>query len=255
MIAVLSPAKSLDFEKQFDIDSSKTRFNSDTNQLIDILKDKTEEEIKSLMSISDSLAMLNVERFHNFRKRTPAHAKQAILAFQGDVYQGMKAEEFDSSQMEFAQKHLRILSGLYGLLRPLDLIQPYRLEMGTKLGINGHSNLYGFWEDKIAKQLLKDLKEQGDKVIINLASNEYFKAVDRKILKKNTQVIDVDFKDFNNGKYKIVSFFAKKARGMMAKYIVDNQLSRIEELKGFNSEGYYFDEENSTDDKLCFKRD
>jgi len=255
MIAILSPAKSLDFEKQFDLPSTKTRFNSDTNKLIDTLKEKSEKEIQHLMSISQNLAELNVERYHNFKKRTPKHAKQAALAFQGDVYQGMQAEEFTDDEHDFAQQHVRILSGLYGLLKPMDLIQPYRLEMGTKLKVNGYKSLYEFWDDKIAKTLIKDLKEQGDDILINLASNEYFKAVDRKVLKKKVQLIDVEFKDLSKGEYKIISFYAKKARGMMARYIVKNRIDNVEDLRGFDIEGYYFDPENSTDQQLSFKRD
>lgn len=254
MIAILSPAKSLDFEKQFDIRSTKTRFNEETNQLIEVLKTKSEEEVQELMNISDKLAQLNVERYDNFKKRTPKHAKQAILAFQGDVYQGMEAENFTQEDHEYAQQHVRILSGLYGLLRPLDLIQPYRLEMGTKLETDKGNNLYEFWGDKITEQLKKDIKSQGDKILVNLASNEYFKSVNKKELKKDFQIIDIEFKDFNNGKYKIVSFFAKKARGLMARYIVKNHIEKVEDLKGFDLDGYSFDAENSNEAKLAFKR-
>jgi len=254
MIAILSPAKSLDFEKQFDIRSTSTRFNEETNQLIEVLQTKSEEEVQELMSISDNLAQLNVERYNNFKKRTPKYAKQAILAFQGDVYQGMQAEDFIQEEHDYAQQHIRILSGLYGLLRPLDLIQPYRLEMGTKLETDKGNNLYEFWGYKITDQLKKDIKSQGDKILINLASNEYFKSVNKKELKKDFEIIDVEFKDFNNGKYKIVSFFAKKARGLMARYIVKNQIDKIEDLKGFDLDGYSFDEKDSTETKLAFKR-
>lgn len=210
MIAILSPAKSLEFEKTFDIRSTKTRFNEETNQLIEVLKTKSEEEVQELMSISDKLAQLNVERYNNFKKRTPKYAKQALLAFQGDVYQGLDAEDFTQEEHDYAQQHIRVLSGLYGLLRPLDLIQPYRLEMGTRLETDKGNNLYEFWGDKITEQLKKDIKSQGDKVLINLASNEYFKSVNKKELKKNFQIVDIEFKDFNNGKYKIVSFLPKR---------------------------------------------
>ncbi|ADR20725.1 UPF0246 protein [Marivirga tractuosa] len=254
MIAILSPAKSLEFEKTFDIRSTKTRFNEETNQLIEVLKTKSEEEVQELMSISDKLAQLNVERYNNFKKRTPKYAKQALLAFQGDVYQGLDAEDFTQEEHDYAQQHIRVLSGLYGLLRPLDLIQPYRLEMGTRLETDKGNNLYEFWGDKITEQLKKDIKSQGDKVLINLASNEYFKSVNKKELKKNFQIVDIEFKDFNNGKYKIVSFFAKKARGLMARYIVKNQIEKIEDLKGFDLDGYSFDAKDSTESKLAFKR-
>ncbi|GAA5041341.1 UPF0246 protein [Marivirga lumbricoides] len=255
MIAILSPAKSLDFDKQFNLEATKPRFSAETNQLIEVLKAKSSAEVQELMSISEKLAELNVERYDNFKKRTPKYAKQAALAFQGDVYQGMLAENFSKEEHDFAQQHIRILSGLYGLLRPLDLIQPYRLEMGTKLKIGEHNSLYSFWEDKIAKQLIKDLKEQEDNIVINLASNEYFKAADRDILKKKAQLIDVEFKDYKNGEHKIISFYAKKARGMMARFIVKNKLTKVNELKAFDTEGYYFDDKDSNESLLAFKRD
>lgn len=163
MIAILSPAKSLDFEKQFDLRSTKTRFNEETNQLIEVLKTKSEEEVQELMSISDKLAQLNVERYNNFKKRTPKHAKQAVLAFQGDVYQGLVAEDFTQEEHDFAQQHIRILSGLYGLLRPLDLIQPYRLEMGTRLETDKGNNLYEFWGIKLQSNSEKILNPRAIK--------------------------------------------------------------------------------------------
>ncbi len=255
MIAILSPAKSLDFEKQIDLETTQPRFKQETNQIIEVLKKKSTGEIQDLMSISDKLAELNVERYDNFKKRTPKHAKQAALAFQGDVYQGMKAEDFSPTDHQFAQNHIRILSGLYGLLRPLDLIQPYRLEMGTKLKVNGTDTLYEYWDDKISKLLLKDLKGQKDKVFINLASEEYFKAANKKLLKKKAEVVDIEFKDYKNGEYKIISFFAKKARGMMARYIVKNKITNPYDLKGFDYDGYYFDDKTSSERKLAFKRD
>ncbi len=254
MIAILSPAKSLDFEKQFDLEATKPRFNKETKSIIEVLKEKSSNEIQELMSISDKLAELNVERYDNFKIRTPKHAKQAALAFQGDVYQGMKAEDFSKKEHEFAQQHVRILSGLYGLLRPLDLIQPYRLEMGTQLNIEDHNSLYSFWGDKIAKEIIKDLKAQGDNILINLASNEYFKAADKATLKKKANIIDIEFKDHKNGEYKIISFYAKKARGMMARYIVKNNISKIDDLKGFDYDGYSFDDKDSNEHKLAFKR-
>lgn len=253
MIAIVSPAKTLDFEIEHNLDHTLPRFQKEALELIDELKKHSEENISELMSISDKLAQLNVERYHSFtKKKDPVHAKHAIFAFQGDVYQGLQAEAFNKEELEYSQKHFRILSGLYGLIRPLDLIQPYRLEMGTKLNVGKHANLYEFWQDKIAKQLNKDLKAQGDKILINLASNEYFKSVDTKQLK--ARVIDVDFKDHKNGEYKIISFYAKKARGLMSRYIIKNQPTTVEELKAFDYEGYYFDDKNSTEDLLAFKR-
>jgi len=253
MIAVVSPAKTLDFETSIDFDHTLPKFQKEALQLIDVLTDKSEKDVQDLMSISEKLATLNVERYHNFtKKKDPQHAKQAMFAFQGDVYQGLEAETMNKTQVDFAQDHLRILSGLYGLLRPLDLIQPYRLEMGTQLAVNGDKNLYSFWNEKIAKQLNRDLKNQGDKILINLASQEYFKSVDKDQLK--AKVIDVDFKDFKNGKYKVISFYAKKARGLMSRFMIDNKVKSVDDLKAFDYEGYEYDEKNSTEDKLAFIR-
>ena len=253
MIAVVSPAKTLDFETETNNIHTLPKFQKEALRLIDVLKENSEPQIQELMSISNQLAQINVQRYRRFtKKKNPAHARHAIFAFQGDVYQGLQAETFSQEELEFSQSHFRILSGLYGLIRPLDLIQPYRLEMGTNLRVNGSKNLYEFWGDKITNQLNKDLKQQGDKLLINLASVEYFKSVDRKKLKAH--VVDIDFKDFNNGEYKVVSFFAKKARGMMSRFIIKNQPTSIDELKAFDYEGYYFDEQNSTDQLLAFKR-
>ncbi|MEM1407130.1 MAG: peroxide stress protein YaaA [Bacteroidota bacterium] len=253
MIAVVSPAKTLDFESHYDFEHTLPKFQKEALVLIDVLKEQSEPEVKKLMSISDQLAQINVERYHKFtKKKNAAHARHAIFAFQGDVYQGLEAERFNLQELDFSQSHFRILSGLYGLIRPLDLIQPYRLEMGTKLRVNGSRNLYEFWGDKIANQLNKDLKQQGDHLLINLASVEYFKSVDLKKLK--AKVIDVDFKDFSNGEYKVISFFAKKARGMMSRYIIKNQPTTVDELKAFDYGGYYFDESNSSDELLAFRR-
>lgn len=253
MIAIVSPAKTLDFETENKFEHTLPRFQSEALELIDTLKEKSEAEIGKLMSISDRLAQLNVERYHSFTKKKDPHgSKQAVFAFQGDVYQGLAAEDFNERELEFAQNHFRILSGLYGLLRPLDLIQPYRLEMGTKLQVNGSGNLYEFWDKKIANQLNKDLKAQGDNILVNLASNEYFKSVDKKALK--ARIIDIDFLDYKSGKYKVISFYAKKARGLMSRYIIKNKISAVEHLQGFDYEGYLYDPESSTEDKLVFKR-
>lgn len=253
MIAVVSPAKSLDFETPFNVKPTQPRLLDCTNQLIDVLRKKSPNDIKELMSISDNLAELNVERYHSYKPtHSKTNAKPCVLAFQGDVYQGLKAETFDESTMEFAQKHFRILSGLYGLLRPLDLIQPYRLEMGTKLAFDDYNTLYAYWGDKILNTLQKDLKAQGDDIIINLASVEYFKSVDRKQM--GAQVIDVEFKDFKSDKYKIVSFYAKKARGSMSRFLIQNRITSVDDLKAFDYDGYYIDEKASSEKKLAFKR-
>lgn len=254
MIAILSPAKTLDFETQINHEKTKARLFSHSKELLKTLKTKDESDLRQLMGISDNLAQLNVERFQNFSSRhTDKNSKQSLFAFQGDVYQGLQADDFSESDLNWAQDHLRILSGLYGLLRPLDIIQPYRLEMGTPLPVNGRKNLYEFWGADISKALNKDLKAQGDQILINLASVEYFKSVDLRALK--AKVIDVEFKDNKNGDFKIISFYAKKARGLMARYMVKNQVAEIDDLKQFNDEGYYFDPTESSDTLLAFKRD
>jgi uncharacterized protein len=254
MIAVVSPAKSLDFETPFDVKATKPRLLECTNELISVLKKKSPEDIKELMSISDNLAELNVSRYHSYKPtHSTSNSKPSVLAFQGDVYQGLKAETFDGSKMDFAQKHFRILSGLYGLLRPLDLIQPYRLEMGTRLAFDDYNTLYDYWGNKILNTLQKDLKAQGDDVIVNLASVEYFKSVDKK--KMNAQVIDVEFKDFKSEKYKIVSFYAKKARGSMSRFMIENMINNVADLKAFDYDGYYLDDKASSERKLAFKRE
>jgi len=253
MIAVVSPAKTLDFEKPFNGEPTKPRLLKATNELVSVLREKTPDDLKDMMGISDSLAELNADRFRNFKKTPSAHnSKPGLYAFQGDVYQGLEADTFNETDLSFAQDHFRILSGLYGLLRPMDLIQPYRLEMGTKLAFDNYRSLYQYWDDAILKLLLRDLKAQGDKTIINLASNEYFKSINRKGVK--ARIVDVEFKDFNNGEYKIVSFYAKKARGLMSRFMIQNKINDVEELKSFNYEDYYFDEKASSENFLAFKR-
>jgi len=253
MLFVISPAKTLDFDTPVTAETSYPRFKKETMELINVLKEKSPEDIQKLMSLSENLAELNVNRYNSFRAaKHPKVAKQSVYAFKGDVYIGLDVESLSQDDVAYAQNHLRILSGLYGLLKPLDVIQPYRLEMGTRLATNDHNTLYSYWDDKIAKLMNRELKHQGDKVLINLASQEYFKALDRKALK--AKVVDVEFLDFKNDKYKVISFFAKKARGMMARYIIQNRINTPEGLKGFDTEGYFFDEEGSTEDKLIFKR-
>lgn len=254
MIAVVSPAKSLDFETPANVKATQPRLLDCTNQLIEVLRKKSPDDIKELMSISDNLAELNASRYNSFKpSHTKSNSKPSVLAFQGDVYQGLKAETFDESSFDFAQKHFRILSGLYGLLRPLDLIQPYRLEMGTKLAFDDYNTLYQYWDRKILDLLKKDLKAQGDNIIVNLASVEYFKSVDKKQM--DAQVMDVEFKDFKSDKYKIVSFYAKKARGLMSRFMIENRISSVDDLRAFDYEGYYIDEKESSEKKLAFKRD
>ncbi|GAB4241099.1 MAG: peroxide stress protein YaaA [Ekhidna sp.] len=252
MIAVVSPAKNLDFKSEINTKGTQPRLMDCTNELIEVLRKKSVDEVKDLMSISKQLAGLNVHRYKAFEaNHTDENSRPSVLAFNGDVYQGLEAATFDEEKMDFAQKHLRILSGLYGLLRPLDLIQPYRLEMGTKLAFDDYKTLYQYWDDKILNLLLEDLKAQGDDIIVNLASNEYFKSIDRDI---PARVINVEFKDFKNDKYKIISFYAKKARGLMSRYIIENKITNPDDLRGFDYKGYYFDESASSDNLLAFKR-
>lgn len=255
MLMVISPAKTLDYTSPVKLkEHTEPDYIKQSEQLIKQLKKLSVQDVASLMSISDKLAALNVARFAEWStKFTTENARQAILAFKGDVYTGLAAEDFSAKDYKFAQKHLRILSGLYGVLRPLDLMQPYRLEMGTKLANGKGKDLYEFWGEQITEWLNKAITEQGDGILLNLASNEYFKSVKTKQL--DAKIIDVDFKDLKNGQYKIISFYAKKARGMMARYVIKNQLQEVEQLKQFDSEGYYYSEEHSTDSKLIFLRD
>ncbi|HDZ55985.1 MAG TPA: peroxide stress protein YaaA [Pseudomonas xinjiangensis] len=254
MLMVISPAKTLDYETR-SVASKHTlpRYLEHSEELINVLREKSPQEIAQLMSISDKLASLNVARYGSWENRaTKPNSKQALLAFKGDVYTGIQAEDFSAADFDFAQQHLRMLSGLYGLLRPLDLIQPYRLEMGTRLANSRGKDLYAFWGDRISEWLNKDLLAQKDDVLLNLASQEYFGAVRPKALK--ARVIDTVFKDQKNGQYKIVSFYAKKARGLMARYVIKERLTDPEGLKDFTLDGYYFDKAESTPSKLVFLR-
>lgn len=230
---------------------------SQSQALIDICKELTPADIASLMKLSDKLAGLNAARFSDWQiDMNLENAKQAIDAFKGDVYAGLDCDSLSDTARDWLQDHLRILSGLYGVLRPLDLMMAYRLEMGTKLGNPNGSNLYQYWDRTITELVLKDLKQQGDEVLINLASNEYFKAVKKPLLKQNNiRVITPVFKDQKNGQYKMISFYAKKARGMMVRYIVDNKISDAEQLKDFDCAGYYYVADASTDNEMVFYRD
>lgn len=252
MKLVLSPAKSLDFESKLPTTkSTEPQFLEDSQRLNKILKKKSAKGLSKLMSISDALGQLNYERNQEWELPfTKDNARPAIYAFSGDVYRGFDAYSFDVKKTKHLQETVRILSGLYGVLKPLDLIQPYRLEMGTKMPVGRKKNLYEFWQKTITESLNDELKE--DELFVNLASNEYFKAVDKKQLK--VPVIQVDFKEFKNDKYKIVAFFAKYARGLMARYIVDNNINSLDGLKGFNGEGYGFSEELSKPNHLVFTR-
>lgn len=255
MLIVVSPAKTLDYESPLAIEKfTLPELTQHSKELIEECRKLTPTDISALMKVSDKIAGLNVARFQQWSETfTPENARQAILAFKGDVYTGLAAETMSEEDFDYAQSHLRMLSGLYGLLKPLDLMQPYRLEMGTKLGNTRGSNLYQFWGSVITEKLNQALAEQGDNVLINLASNEYFKAVKKKEL--DGTIVTPVFKDCKNGQFKVISFYAKKARGMMARYVIDNQITSIEQLTQFNTAGYYFVEEESSATELVFKRE
>jgi cytoplasmic iron level regulating protein YaaA (DUF328/UPF0246 family) len=255
MLMVISPAKTLDYETPSVTPVFTQPEHLDhAQELIEQLREFSPAQIADLMHLSDKLAGLNVARFGSWeRPFNPSNAKQALLAFKGDVYTGLHAEDFSEADFDFAQRHLRMLSGLYGVLRPLDLMQPYRLEMGTKLANPRGNNLYDFWGERISGWLNEALAAQGDEVLLNLASNEYFSAVKRKAL--NARVINTEFKDQKNGQYKIISFYAKKARGLMARYVIKERLTNPEGLKDFTYEGYRYSAENSKSDTLVFLRD
>lgn len=254
MITVISPAKSLDFESPLATkQKSQPAFLDQSQTLIDQLKDLAPQDIASLMKLSDKLALLNFDRFQTFNTPfTPENARQAVLAFKGDVYQGLDAENLSADDFKYAQKHLRILSGLYGILKPLDLIQPYRLEMGTRFENNKGKNLYEFWDMILNQHIQKELKKQDTPVLVNLASNEYFKALKSK--KLPYRIITPTFKDWKNGQYKMISFFAKRARGLMTRFIVQNKIDTPELLKEFNLDGYQFSAKDSNEDELVFLR-
>ena len=252
MKIVISPAKSLDFETKVPTtEFSEGIFLNEAEKLNGVLKKKSPKKLSQLMHISDKLGELNWQRNQDCKLPFSLdNAKQAVFAFKGDVYIGLDAYTLSLEQISQLQDKLRILSGQYGLLKPLDLMQPYRLEMGTKLKVGGKDNLYQYWDKKITNALNEELNK--DEVFVNLASNEYFKAVNPKLLK--VPVITPVFKDYKNGKLKIISFFAKKARGLMVRYIIDNSIEKAEDLKGFNYEGYAFDANLSSENELVFTR-
>ncbi len=254
MLIIISPAKSLDFENPPVCSEFSTAvLLKESPLLIKELQKLTPSALSKLMNISEKLSNLNTERNLNWSLPfSPKNAKQALLAFRGDVYTGIDADTFSPKDFKTAQKQLRILSGLYGLLRPLDLIQPYRLEMGTKLSNERGKNLYEFWGSKITDELNISLSEIKSKVLINLASNEYFKAVKKKEL--NAQIITPIFKDNKNGTYKVISFYAKKARGMMTRFILQNNLKNYNDIKAFNSGGYIYSQDMSSGNDMVFIR-
>jgi len=249
MLAVISPSKTQDFSSSNVDVFTKMRQIEQSQILIDLLKTKTQGEIASLMSISDKLSKLNFDRFQTFSTPfTLTNAKQALLAFKGDVYNGIDAPSLSSQDLDFAQSCVRMLSGLYGVIRPLDLIQPYRLEMGTRLENDKGKNLYKFWSDKISQIL----NEDESSVIINLASNEYFKGIDKKSL--NAKIINIAFKELKGDTYKIIGIYAKRARGLMVNYMIKNRITKSDDLKNFNVEDYKFRQDMSDESTWVFTR-
>ena len=246
MLVVISPAKSLDFDskpttKKF----SQPQFLDQSQQLVDIMAKKSPLALRRLMKISPALAELNAERYQNWSPPfKPANAKQAVQAFMGDVYLGLEASSLTEKQLEYAQQHLRILSGLYGVLRPLDLIQPYRLEMGTKMKVKSAKNLYHFWDPEITDNINKELQAIDSNILLNLASNEYFKSI--KTAKLDAEIITPKFLDWSNGQYRMIGYFAKKARGQMARWVIRNKAKTVKKLLQYTGDGYSFSEQDST---------
>lgn len=255
MLMVVSPAKDLDFNSALpSLPWTQADMLSDAAELVAVCRQLTPAQLGSLMDISDKLAGLNAARFGSWQLPfTADNARAALFAFNGDVYQGLQAQSLNAAQLQYAQQHLRILSGLYGVLRPLDLMQAYRLEMGTSLANPRGKDLYQFWGDKITAALNEQLEQLDAACLLNLASQEYFKAVKPRLLTR--PLVNVSFKDQKNGQYKIISFFAKKARGLMARYVLTEQVQTVAQLKDFNLERYYFSPADSSADHLVFLRD
>ncbi len=255
MLLLLSPAKSLDYDTPLPegLPHTTPSFVAQSAALIDVLRTQSPQDIAALMDLSDKLAALNVARYQAWRPRfTATNSRQAMLAFNGDVYEGLNARTLSAADLEWAQGHVAILSGLYGVLRPLDRMQPYRLEMGTRLATDAGSNLYQYWGSQIAEHLNTRLRADTTPVVINLASQEYFKAVDRKALK--ARVIDCVFEDWKGGTYKIISFHAKRARGLMARYAITHRIATPRQLEGFDLDGYAFAPASSSPERLVYRR-
>jgi len=254
MLITLSPSKGQDFiEAPLSKKHSKPADLNDSELLIKKLKKINSKQIQEMMTVSENIAKLNVGRFKSFSTPfTTKNAKQAIFAFKGDVYSGLELKDFTEDDYTYAQDHLRILSGLYGCLRPLDLIQPYRLEMKTKLKNERGDNLYQFWDDRITRSINKELKKQKEAVLVNLASNEYFKSVKPKLL--DGRLLNINFKETKDGKTRVVAIFAKRARGMMADYIIRNRIEKPEDIKKFKLGGYKFNKALSDDKQWTFER-
>ncbi len=254
MLTVISPAKTLDFDTPTLTDVyTQPAHLTQSRQLVRRLRELSTQDISKMMSVSDNLAELNRERFKQWKTPfRPDNSRQAIFAFKGDVYLGLDAYSMAPAEVDFAQNHLRILSGLYGLLRPLDLMQAYRLEMGTRLGTEQGSNLYQFWGDRITKTINRELKQSDSQTLVNLASGEYFKSIKPKQL--NAEIITPAFKEYRDGQYKFIQFFAKKARGSMARYLIDRKIDNPEALKDFDYAGYGYNAELSGNNEWVFTR-
>lgn len=251
---VISPSKTLEFEGQQHSKYTVPVKLDQSQQLINQLKTLAPEDLSQLMGISSKLADLNHKRYQTFQfPFTPENSRQALLAFKGDVYKGIDIDHYDDQDLDFAQQHLRILSGLYGILKPLDLIQPYRLEMGTKLVNQGGKNLYEFWGTQITEDLSRDFKQRDNPTLVNLASNEYYKAI--QIDHLQAPALNIFFKENKNGAYKTIGLFAKRARGLMVNYVIQHRLTDIEDLKAFDIEGYRFNLQLSKDQDWVFSRD
>ena len=254
MIVLISPAKSLNEAPVDYHDHSTPRMLEESQVLIDVLKKKSANSLKKLMGVSDKIAELNAERFRQFETPfTPDNAKPAIFTFSGDVYLGLQAGTFSEEELNFAQHHLRILSGLYGLLKPMDLMQPYRLEMGLPLKNRRKKNLYEFWDTKITELLNQDLEENKDNIVLNLDSQEYFRSIKPGALKG--RIVTVNFKENRNGQYKIISFNAKKARGTMARQIILNRLNDPGQLKSLEIDGYLYNDSMSNATEMLFTKE
>ena len=253
MIITLSPSKGQDFSTPVPAVYSQPRSLQDSQLLIDEARKLNLEQLRELMDISENIAQLNMDRYQSFSLPfTPENARPALFAFRGDVYRGIEVDQYTPEDLDFAQSHLRILSGLYGCLRPLDLIQPYRLEMKTRLANPRGSNLYQFWGNRITELLNEDLAQQEEAVVVNLASNEYFKAAKPKLLAG--RLLNINFKEEKNGGFKMIGVYAKKARGLMSRYIIENRLTDPEAIKSFDVEGYTFNAAQSKGDQWAFTR-
>ncbi len=254
MLTVISPAKTLDFDTSTGTDAyTQPAHLTQSRKLVRRLRQLSATDISKLMSVSDNIAELNQQRYKQWKTPfKPENARQALFAFKGDVYLGLDAYSMNNAQVEFAQDHLRILSGLYGLLRPLDLMQAYRLEMGTRLDTQQGNNLYQFWNCRITDSLNKELRQSDSKILINLASGEYFKSIKPKTLR--AEIVTPVFKNYNKGSYQVIGFFAKKARGLMARYLIDNRIDEPETLKDFDLEGYGYNAALSDSNEWVFTR-